>query len=85
MQNTDRPADIQALSLPAGHRGSRVDPNAVRIILRAHGVAGIRSDCSGRRYVGQHSPVRPPEAQLTLRLSFYLVAFLVHRAMVSPA
>src|SRR5262249_8853835 len=41
MQNADRVSDVEALSLPAGRRGAGVDVNPARLVVRAHGVAGI--------------------------------------------
>jgi len=38
--------------------------------------------CSGRRNLRQQSAVRPPEAELSIGLSFHLVALFVDRAMV---
>jgi hypothetical protein len=41
------------------------------------------ADGSRRRYVRDWPPVGPPEAQLTIRLSFDLKALFVHRAVMS--
>src|SRR5262245_59482616 len=51
VQDADGIADIAALSLPAGHRGPRVDLNASRIVLVAHRLAGILRHRGRRRYV----------------------------------
>ena|SRR5262244_2478907 len=54
------------------------------MVLRAHGIAGIRRHCGRWWHVRQWCAVRPPEAELSVRLSFDLKAFFVDRSMVSP-
>ena len=84
MQDADRVPDVEALTLPPRRRRPRIDVNTSRIVLRSDGVDGICRHGSRRWHVGQHSPVRPPEAQLTVALSLDLIALLVHCSMMSP-
>ena len=84
MQHADRVSHIEALAPPGRYRGTRVDLNAVRIVLRTYRVAGILRHCRRRRNIGQWRAVRPPETQFTVRTSLYLVALLVHRTVMPP-
>ena len=85
MQHADRVSHIEALALPGRYRGTRVDLNAVRIVLRTYRVAGILRHCRRRRNIGQRPSIRPPKEKIPVSLSFDLKAFLVHRAVVSSA
>jgi hypothetical protein len=82
MQDADRIAHVQVLALPARRRRPRV--NVERFVLSSQRFAWCCRHCRRRWNLGQHSAVRPPEAQLTDGLSFDLEALFVNCAMVSP-
>ncbi len=82
VHDVDRPAHVQALAQPARSRRPRVEAEPLRLVPRPEGLDGIGGDCSGRRHLGQESPVRAPEPEHAVRLSIHLVALLVDRAVV---
>src|ERR1700752_5068826 len=82
MQDTDRPADVQTVSLPPGDRRASVDVQPVLLRSQCFTRRGRRRD--RRRHVRQQLPVRPPEAERTIGLSLDLITLFVHRA-VMPA
>ena len=83
MQDADRPADIQTLSEPPGHRRSRVNIN--RRMPSSQRFAGRGRNGRRRRHFGQRPPVRPPEFEVSVRQSLHLITLFVNRAMVSTA
>src|SRR5882724_3311655 len=83
MQHVDRPANVQSLSKPAGHRRPRVNLKLERVVLRSQDLDGIGRHCSMRRDRGHDAAVRPPEAQLATGPSLHLVALFVDRAVVT--
>jgi len=82
MQDADRPADVQMLSLPTGRRCACIDLDASRIVLHADCVDGIRGHCGRRRHIRQQPPVRPPEAEFTVGLALNLIALFVDRTVM---
>jgi hypothetical protein len=84
MQDADRPADVQTLSLPTGRRCTCIDLDAPRIVLRAYRVGRIRRHCCRRQHVGQRSPVGPSEAELTIGLAFHLITLFVNGPVMPP-
>jgi hypothetical protein len=59
-----------------------VDAEPLRLVPRPQRLDGIVGYRSGRRHLGQESPVGAPELEHAVRLSIDLVALLVDRAMV---
>ena len=59
-----------------------MDAEPLRLVPRLEGLDGIGGRPGGRRHLGQQPPVRTPEVQLAVGLSFHLVALLVNRAVV---
>ena len=84
MQDVDRPADIQALSVPPGRRRSRVDVESVPGVRGEESLEWIGVHRRRRRDVGQDSPVWPPELQRAVGLSGDLIALFVHGAVMPP-
>ena len=84
-QHAERPAEIQALSLPGRSRGSPVDPGPRRrqaVVRRAE----RRSRPCGRgRRRRQRPPVWPLEVRVAGGVESDAEALLVHRAVVAPA
>ena len=83
MQDVDRPANIEALAQPAGHRRSRVNVKALRVVLRAENLDGVGGDRRRRWNCGQERAIRPPEAERPVGLSIDLISLLVNRAVVA--
>ena len=82
MQDTDRPAEIQALPQPPGARRPRVETEPLRVVPLSEGLDRIRGHRRRGRDIGQRPSVRPTELERAVGLSIHLVALLVHRAMV---
>ena len=82
MQHADGPADVQALSQPAGDRGPRVQVKALRFVLRSENFHGIAVHLRRMRDLGQNLTVRAAEPKLAVGLSIELIALLVNGAMV---
>ena len=85
MQYVDRPADVQSLAEPPGHRRPRMKAKPKRLVPRAQDLDGIGLHRSRRRDHGHDAAIRPPEAQLTVGLSLDLIALFVDRAVVTAA
>jgi len=85
MQHVDRPADVQALSEPPGHRRPRMKAKPKCLLPRAQDLDGIGLHRSRRRDHGHDAAIRPPEAQLAVGLSLDLIALFVDRAVVTAA
>jgi hypothetical protein len=83
MQHVDGIADVEALSEPSGFRCARVDGDAFGGVLCAKHRNGIGRYRRSRRHCEDDGAVRPPEAQLAVRLSLDLKSFFVNRAVVS--
>ena|SRR5438067_11018613 len=83
MQHVDGIADVEALSEPSGFRCARVDGDAFGGVLCAKHRNGIGRYRRLRRPCEDDGAVRPPEAQLAVRLSVDLKSFFVNRAVVS--
>jgi hypothetical protein len=60
-----------------------VDAEPLSLVPRSEGIDGSVGHFSGRRDWGQQTAVRTPEYELTVRLSFYLVALVVNSTMVA--
>jgi hypothetical protein len=82
MQDVDRPADVEALSLPARERSPRVEAEAEGDVYVAHDLDRICGHCGRRRDLGQRPAIRPPELERAIRLSIDLIALFVDRAVV---
>ena len=82
MQDIDRPADIQTLSLPARARGLRVEAEAVRDVCGPEHLDRIGRHPGRRRDLGQRPAIRPPELECAVRLSIDVIALLVDRPVV---
>jgi len=60
-----------------------VDTEPLSLVPRSEDIDGSGGHLSRRRDCGQHTAVRTPECELTVRLSFHLVAVLVNSTMVA--
>jgi hypothetical protein len=84
MQDVNRVVDIEPLAEPLRLRTAQIHPYPLLLVLRAkvfHGILGRRGWWWN---VVDRLAIRPPEPQLTVRVSIDLEPFLMHRAMVSP-
>src|SRR2546428_8470413 len=80
MQDADCPADVEAFSLPAGHRRACVDVQTADIMLRSHSRSRIGGNRRQHGALGEELSVRPPETELSIRPSFYLRNLFLDRA-----
>jgi hypothetical protein len=85
MQHVDRIAQVQALPQPGRAGRPRVQAESLRVVLRSKGLDRIRRYSGRGRDLGEQPAVRSPEAERAVRLSIDLIAFLVHRAVMSAA
>jgi hypothetical protein len=83
MKDIDRPADIQPFPQPARASRPRVDVEASRDVLPPQYVHRIGGHRCRWRDLRQGLPVRPPELERAVGLSFDLIALLVDRAVVT--
>ena len=83
MQHVDRPADVQALAQPAGHRRPRVNAKPLRVVSRAQNFDGVHGDRRRRWDCGQELAVRSPEPERSVRLSIDAIPLLVNRTVVA--
>src|SRR2546427_12342638 len=84
MENVDRPADIQALSEPAGARRSGVEAQTLSVVTPPESADRIGGHLGRRWDLGQGSAIRPAEPKRAVELAMDSVALLVDRA-VMPA
>ena len=84
MENVDRPADIQALSEPAGARRSGVEAQTLSVMTPLESADRIGGHLGRLWDFGQGSAIRPPEPKRTVEPAIDFVALLVDRA-VMPA
>jgi len=82
VQDADRVADIEALTLPAGHCRACVDVKPALLFSQRFTRHGRH--CGRRWHVGQRSPIRLQENELPIGLSFDLKTLFVNRTMMSP-
>jgi hypothetical protein len=82
MQDVNRPAHVEALAQPAGHRRPRVNSQPLRLVPRSQDVDGIGGHRGGQWHLGQQSAVRAPEVELAVGLPFTLETLLVDGAVV---
>ena len=59
-----------------------MESEPLRVVPRPEHLDGVGGHRGRGRHLGQRPAVRPPEPQRAVGLSFYLVALLVHRAVV---
>ena len=85
MQDVDRPGHIQALSHPTRQRRARVEHKPFRFILRSHRLHRIAGHFRTKWDLGEQLAVRPPESQLSVRVSIDLIALLMDGSMVPSA
>jgi len=84
VQDVDRPPHVEAFAQPGGARRARVQSKANRLVPRLERMDGIVGNRRWKRDVRQRSPVRSPESQLAVGLSFHLVPLLVDGAVMTP-
>ena len=84
MQHIDSPAQIEALSGPVGVGRVRVQVKTLGVMTGPERRDGISNTSRSRRYLRQQKTGRPSELKVPVRPTRYLVALLVHGA-VMPA
>src|SRR5437773_8671250 len=84
MEDVDRPADIQALSEPAGARRSGVEAQTLSVVTPLESADRIGGHLGRWWDLGQGSAIRPTEPKRAVEPAMDSVALLVDRA-VMPA
>ena len=84
MEDVDRPADIQALSEPAGTRRSGVEAQPLSVVTPLESADRIGGHLGRRWDLGQGLAIRPTEPKRAVEPAMDSVALLVNRA-VMPA
>jgi hypothetical protein len=85
VEHVDRPADVQALAMPARDRGPGVQGKSASLVVDADSRDRIRSHVESWRDLGDHATVRAAEAKVAVFFSLDLVALFVNGPMVSAA
>src|SRR4030095_14734882 len=82
MQDVDCPAHVEAFSQPSWTCCPCVEAQPLSVVARLEHLDGIGGHCDPGRHLREPLPIGASERQRAVGLSLYLLALLVHRAVV---
>ena len=85
MEHIDRIANVETLALPGWSGGPWVHRDPGRIVVHPHRAHGVGWRRRRTRHIGHDPTIRVVKSQLTIGRALDPIAFVVDRAMMTPA